>query len=644
MRYALAVIWLAILIAPVTVLSSEQDLVKHYGQLPQVRSVSISPSGTHIAFIQRHNDLDVFVVVKRESNTLVASEPFRNIKARSVSFATDEHILIRISETRDHALIIGKWEDDSAALYNLKSKKLTYLPSNDVGLNPVQSGRSGVVGIDSAKQRLYMPAVIGLSDPVMGLLNVSMKNGRARVHRRGTIHTRDWFVSQEGEVLAREDFNNDLNRHSIFSYISGKPVEIFRQQVDVPQKVFSGLSPDNRELIYLEGDLDGEALYRMSLSDGEVSGPEFLQRDRDIDRLIFTGASRHVLGVELSGAMTSYEFSDPRLKSVVSGLQQLFKGSSVDIRGGSRAFAHIVFSVSGNEGAEHYYLYDSQENQISMIAQGYPHVANEHIGKVEAITYTATDGLEIPAILTWPVGSQLRTKLPLLVLPHGGPASYDKVRFDWWAQYFARLGYLVLQPNFRGSTGYGYAHQHAGAREWGKRMQDDVSDGVHHLVELGYAAPDRVCIMGGSYGGYAALAGGGFTPELYRCVVSVAGVSDLPRMLTDTKVRAGSDHWVVSYWEKQIGDSKEGREALKDISPINAADQFVAPVLLLHGTDDTVVLPRQSRRMEQALRKAGKDVSYVEIQGEDHWLSTSETRERMLREIARFLDKHNPPH
>lgn len=201
---------------------------------------------------------------------------------------------------------------------------------------------------------------------------------------------------------------------------------------------------------------------------------------------------------------------------------------------------------------------------------------------------------------------------------------------------------MVFQPNFRGSAGFGADHVLAGRGKWGLEMQDDVSDGVLALVKMGYADAERVCIMGASYGGYSALAGGAFSPELYRCVISVAGVSDLPKMLKDTKNKYGRRHWVNSYWKDVVGDSKAERAKLKKISPVNSAAAFRAPVLLLHGDDDTVVPISQSVRMAKALKKAGKSVEMVTLKDEDHRLSTSGSRLQMLSAIDKFLQLHNP--
>jgi dipeptidyl aminopeptidase/acylaminoacyl peptidase len=236
-----------------------------------------------------------------------------------------------------------------------------------------------------------------------------------------------------------------------------------------------------------------------------------------------------------------------------------------------------------------------------------------------------------------PRGSTLGQTSPLIVIPHGGPEAYDAVGFDWLAQYFASRGYLVLQPNFRGSYGFGRAHREAGHGEWGGKMQDDITDGVNLLIKKQWADPNRVCIIGGSYGGYAALAGGAFTPDLYKCVAAIAPVTDLNWMLTLEKRQSGGDSAVYEYWKKLIGDKSKDKAKIEAISPSNAAANFKAPVLLIHGFDDTVVPIGQSIRMENELKKAGKQVTFIKQKSGDHWLSTSETRLQTLRELDRFV-------
>ena len=207
------------------------------------------------------------------------------------------------------------------------------------------------------------------------------------------------------------------------------------------------------------------------------------------------------------------------------------------------------------------------------------------------------------------------------------------------AQYFASRGYMILQPNFRGSSGFGAAFRDAGLGEWGGKMQDDITDGVNALVRSGRVDPSRICIIGASYGGYAALAGGAFTPDLYRCVAAIAPVADLPAMLREERRDHGAKHWVVDYWRSLIGDPRAERDKLEAISPVNSAEKFQAPVLLIHGRDDLVVPMSQSRAMESALKRAGKDVQMIELKGEDHWLSTSEARLATLKALDAFVAK-----
>jgi dipeptidyl aminopeptidase/acylaminoacyl peptidase len=264
-------------------------------------------------------------------------------------------------------------------------------------------------------------------------------------------------------------------------------------------------------------------------------------------------------------------------------------------------------------------------------------LVNAPLGEVREFTYKARDGYEIPAFVTLPAGAGDK-QLPMVVLPHGGPESRDVRCFDWLAQFLASRGYAVLQPQFRGSTGYGEAHRKAGYRQWGRLMQDDVTDGVKALIEQGIADPKRVCIVGASYGGYAALAGAAFTPELYACAVSINGISNLSAMLNFEEAYAGKESDSVRYWKDHIG-LKTSPEVLSR-SPARAATNVRAAVLLLHGVNDSVVPIAQSREMASALKSLGKAHTLIELPGEDHWLSRSDSRTRVLTEMEAFLATH----
>jgi dipeptidyl aminopeptidase/acylaminoacyl peptidase len=262
---------------------------------------------------------------------------------------------------------------------------------------------------------------------------------------------------------------------------------------------------------------------------------------------------------------------------------------------------------------------------------------------VKFIHYAAADGTTIPAYLTLPNG-RAAENLPLIVFPHGGPLAADEPGFDWWAQAMASRGYVVLQPEFRGSDGYGYSHTIAGFGQFGRKMQTDLSDGVRFLASEHIIDPKRVCIVGGSYGGYAALAGPTLDRGVYRCAVSVAGISDPRAFLRWVEHRESkTDSLPIRFWTRFMGVENRDDPKLLEISPLSHADNADAPILLIHGSDDTVVPIEQSEDMADALKAAGKPVTFIKLKSEDHWLSRTETREQMLSATVDFLERNNPP-
>ncbi len=299
----------------------------------------------------------------------------------------------------------------------------------------------------------------------------------------------------------------------------------------------------------------------------------------------------------------------------------------------------MVVRVFGVKDGYVYAMFDWYTHQATPLGQIYKDVTP---AEVRPVSYPAADKLNIHGYLTLPPG-RADKGLPLIVFPHGGPAAADTLDFDWWAQAYAAQGYAVLQPNFRGSTVDNKLLE-AGYGEYGRKMQTDLSDGVRYLAGRGIIDPSRVCIVGASYGGYAALAGVTLDPGVYRCAVSVAGISDLKRMLKWTNQQMGSsENSAQRFWDRFMGVSSPNDPALKAISPIEHIGAVTVPVLLIHGKDDTVVPYEQSDLMADALAHAGKSVQFVTLKHEDHWLSRGPTRLQMLEASIDFLKKNNPP-
>jgi len=252
--------------------------------------------------------------------------------------------------------------------------------------------------------------------------------------------------------------------------------------------------------------------------------------------------------------------------------------------------------------------------------------------------YHAADGLALEGVLTLPPGPT-RKRLPLVVIPHGGPiGAYDQVRFDFWPQAFASRGYAVFQPNYRGSGGYGAPLREAGFGEWGRKMLSDMSDGVSALAKADVIDPKRVCIAGASYGGYAALAATTIQNGPYRCAVSVSGVSEVGSLMVGESSKTANGR----YREALLGVTYAADPELQDISPLNHAANASAPILLIHGKDDTVVPFVHSLSMNTELAKAGKPVEFLPLEGEDHWWSKEKTRVQILQGSVAFVEKHNP--
>ncbi len=255
----------------------------------------------------------------------------------------------------------------------------------------------------------------------------------------------------------------------------------------------------------------------------------------------------------------------------------------------------------------------------------------ELMADIKPIEYEARDGLKIHGYLTLPKDKEAK-KLPAVIFPHGGPAARSTQSFNTWTQFFASRGYAVLQPNFRGSIGYGDKFHELGDNQWGGTMQDDVTDGTKWLIEQGIADPANICIVGASYGGYAALMGAVKEPDLYKCAISINGVANLTAIISFGRQFVGGKAWT-----KKIG--LEG-ESAKLVSPYYQAKKIKVPVLIVQSKDDPVVPNRQGNDMYKRLKYLKKPVTYVEVDNGDHHLDTAETRLAAFKAMEKFLAKH----
>jgi pimeloyl-ACP methyl ester carboxylesterase len=485
---------------------------------------------------------------------------------------------------------------------------------------------------------LFIPGLQMKGELAPALIRVDLATHDSRVIRRGRLGNLGWIVDDAGEIAAEETYDEDNRRWRIFIRRDGRMREAAsgEERIEFPRLLGWGPTADTLLLERLE---DGDPVWRlMSLADGSL-GPPMAQSEA-LDEPIEDPRTNRMVGGVHYGDFAEYVFFDPALQQSWEVIQKAFAGERVQFESASADFRKVLVRVEGAKDGLVFVLIDLNAAHATVLGEVYDGITRPL--EVRRITYSAGDGLQIPAYLTLPPGRPAQA-LPLIVLPHGGPAARDTAEFDWWPQALADQGYAVLQPNFRGSA-ITWAFMAKGFGEWGRKMQTDLSDGVRHLAKEGIIDPARVCIVGASYGGYAALAGASLDPGAYRCAVSVSGLSDLSRMLKWVNSTQGrSTSRTERYWDRFMGVSGPNDPALDAISPIKHLDAIKVPLLLIHGRDDTVVPFEQSQLMYDALRKQHKDVQLVTLKDEDHWLSRSQTRLQMLRESVAFLRAHNPP-
>jgi len=654
--------WTMILAAALTLATGaraqEPPPLEAYGALPSLEYVEVSPAGERVAFTTVAGDQRAMLVLDLASGETVGGARVGDTKVRDLQWVGEERLLATTSITSAlPQLGVPRSEFFMGQIYTIESRSVRRVFDRNRDVLPI------MIGPPAVRETADGPAIFvhGYSPArpdALNLFRINPVDGLGRVAADADHDIENFVLDPRGRPLARADHDEQRRRWTLHlargdggrltnSWYVDAPI-------DTPRLLGPGRSPetvvvsaDRDDLAgrQADGDEDGAALSNLFEVDVATGAWQRLPFVRAPEFLIYHPRTRLLIGGGRTGDDgIDYQFLDPAAARIWEMIARAFPGASPRLTSWSEDLRKVVVFTSGSGDSGVYRLVDLDAGDAKIVGEAYPSILPGHVGDVRSLRYEAADGLEIHAYLTTPPGVADPSGLPLIVLAHGGPASRDVMGFDWWAQALASRGYAVLQANFRGSTGYGRDFMEAGYGEWGRKMQTDLSDGVRHLVAEGVVDADRVCIVGASYGGYAALAGATIDRGVYRCAVSVAGVSDLRRMVlwtADQGVRR--DRQVVRYWNRFMGAERIGDRGLDALSPARLADQAEAPILLLHGRDDTVVPIEQSRAMASALRAAGKPHELIELPGEDHWLSRSATRQRMLAEMVRFLEAHNPP-
>jgi dipeptidyl aminopeptidase/acylaminoacyl peptidase len=633
---------LAFLLAVLAVPAAQAVPLEVYGRLPALEEVSLSPDGSRIAFVRTSGNTRLIEVVSLADRKFLGGLRVGDQKLRRVEWADANRLMIVTSET---SLPWGLRGMDSEwfllQIYDLAKRETRPVPSlgrsRDTNLMNVISGRVMVRTV-KGHTVLFVPGVYLQEFTLPALIRIDLDTGRQRVIREAGLPATRWLVDSDGEVVAEHQYDEERQQWTLKARRGGELIEVAsgKAAIDYPELVGLGPSGDTLLMQIIE---DGVPVWRLlSPKDGTFGPP--LAEARGMQEPIEERQTHRMIGGTHIDDDERYFFFDPKIQAHWNAILRAFGGVHVGLVSASADFKKIVVLVDGPSFGYQYELVDIDQGTAVPVGDVYEGLTSPL--EVRRITYPAADGLKIPAYITLPPGRPAM-KLPLVVLPHGGPAVRDTAKFDWWSQALADQGYLVLRPNYRGSA-VSQQFLAAGFGEFGRKMQTDLSDGVRHLTREGIADPARVCIVGASYGGYAALAGVTLDPGVYRCAVSVAGISDLKEMLKWVNEKhLSNENLAQRYWDRFLGVAGLNDPALDSISPIKHLDSLKVPVLLVHGKDDTVVAFDQSEDMYDAMRRAGKRVEFITLKGEDHWLSRGETRLQMLQATVAFLRTHNPP-
>lgn len=431
----------------------------------------------------------------------------------------------------------------------------------------------------------------------------------------------------EPVLLVRKDANSDWTRlHDN---------DLFKRGKFFP--IGFGADPD---ILYVSSSLatGRDVVYRFSIKRGRLKGKIFAHPNVDAQALFFSADRSRITAISYYDDEYRLEILDDDFQKRMDKIKTAVGSDKVFLAETDKDHTRQIVWAGDERSMGRPWLYFEDTGKAIALPKPAPWINPASMSATKSVHYRARDGVEIPAYLTLPTNTETKTGLPTIIMPHGGPYVRDYKTWDYWVQFLANRGYAVLQPNFRGSSGFGDRFSALGYGQWGDDMQQDVADGAKWLVAEGIAAPDRICILGGSYGGYATLMGLVQDSDLFRCGIAWAPVTDLKKILVQDNLWDDENPW---YW--RVTGGRKGRE-LKEISPVYLARQITRPLLLMHGDQDDTVFIDQSRMLVKALKKR-KDPApfqYLEFPGLGHQIETEEARATFLREVEKFLTEHNP--
>ena len=605
--------------------------IEQFAALPLIESPRLSPNGTKVAAKVAINGKQALVVSSLFDNSARKALPPGKLDINWWRWVNDDWLVVglgdkdKIYDEEVYVTRIAGVKADMSKIVPLGWTK-TGLDADDI----LWIAKDGSTKILTSKSTGYFVE----EDYYPSVWQADVATGEMTRLLKSEKNVYDWDADGDGNVrmgylLSSEERPSLLYRRDGTSKFEKIVIKRAKDKMIPMPQVYRR----DDSAIAIADDGGRNEVYELNLPSFTLGKKLFGDAKYDVDDVIANTPDDDLDGIVVIDRKRRVDWLNPDLKTVQADLDKSVGVGNGRIISLSRDRKKMLVEVGDPSQAGSIYYWDTNGSRMDRIGFNQPVLKSRKLNPVKTITYAARDGTAIDAVLTLPRGRPA-TNLPLIVMPHGGPAARDLEAYDWWTQFLAEQGYAVIQPNYRGSTGYGVAFQKLGEGQWGLKMQDDLLDAIDYAAKQGIADAKRVCIVGASYGGYAAMRGAQRDAAHYRCAISYAGVSDLSAMKRyDKAFLLGK--YAKGYWNKQVRD-------FTAVSPRFQAESFGAPILVAHGVEDKRVPVKQSRWLVEALKKAGKPYQYLEQKEGDHHFSRSEDRLEFLKATKAFLDKHNP--
>lgn len=604
---------------------------------PQISGGQLSPDGKFITFIKPYRDV-------RNIWVKGIDEPFESARPMTA----DQRPVVGYFWSRDSRFILYVQDKGGNENWHVWAVDPAAAPEAESGVPPARD----LTPLENITARIY-----DLPENEPDVLMVGLNDREPEYHDvyRVRISTGEReLVIANTEKVGSFVFDWDGRLRLGVRPIPGGGTELLRVDGDRLVRIMdwtaeeavgpAGFTPDNGRVYLVSNKGDDVDLARLLRLDPATGATEVVQWDPenqvDIEGPIFDAATRELIGTVYVGDRVRIYPLEKQFRRDLEILRRKLPDGDFSLNSSTRDMNLHLVGVSSDVDPGSVYLYDRRKGEVKLLYRGRPELPSEHLAAMKPVRYKARDGLEIPAYLTLPKGLAPRN-LPVIIHPHGGPWARDYWGYDPFVQFLANRGYAVLQPNFRISTGYGKKFLNAGKKQWGTgAMQHDLTDGVKWLVDQGIADPKRVAIFGGSYGGYATLAGVTFTPDLYACGVPYVAPSNLV-----TLIESFPAYWrpfLENSWYKRVGDpaNPDDRKDLEARSPLFYVDRIRVPLLVVHGANDPRVKQAESDRIVIALREKGMPVEYIVAPDEGHGFRAPENRMALAVAVERFFAKH----